>query len=125
MQHEMRIDRRQFTRRLATGTGLVAGLATVTIQAAEIPPAPKLPEDPPKTNDGPAVPPAEILLLSYLLQSHPNEHFDEDAVQGIFRDIRGDVARGKVLANFPLRNSDEPAFVFAAHRSADGIPFMH
>ena len=124
MQDEGRIDRRQFTRRLVGGTSVAAGLVAVASEAAETPPAPKLPEDPAptKATDGTAVPPPEVLLLSYLVQTYPSDHFDETAIQGIFRDIRGDVARGRILSQFPLLNSDEPAFVFAAWRSTDGIP---
>ncbi len=62
------------------------------------------------------LPPAEVVLLTYLTRRHPSDHFDEASLPGIFRDIRGDVARGKQLSEFPLKNSDEPAFVFAAYR---------
>jgi hypothetical protein len=56
----------------------------------------------------------EVLLLTYLVRQYPNEHFDEAAISGIFRDIRGDLARSRELQEFPLLNSDEPAFVFRA-----------
>ncbi len=121
-----RIDRRHFAAQLAWGaTGLTAAMTPLaTTLAAEDKPAPdktdsegkpaeKRPEEP---ADARQPPPAEVLLLTYLTRRHPSEHFDEESLPGIYRDIRGDVARGKQLSEFPLKNSDEPAFVFAASR---------
>ena len=135
MNDESRIDRRKFTRQLATGTScLTAVLATASAVGAETPPAPALPEDPRAArNDKPAppdpappvspeAPPPEVMLLTYLVRAYPSDHFDEPAVQGIFRDIRGDLARGQLLADFALKNSDEPAFAFHAYRGTDGLP---
>ena len=53
------------------------------------------------------------------MRRYPSDHFDDKAVRGIFGDLRGDVARGRVLSEFPLKNSDEPAFVFQAYRSPE------
>jgi hypothetical protein len=61
----------------------------------------------------------EVLLLTYLERRYPSEHFDDQAMRGIFGDLRGDVARGRILSEFPLKNSDEPAFVFRAYRSTE------
>lgn len=117
------VDRRQFAQRLVLGTGLTVGATAIPALTAEpplaeppltVPPAPKLPVD--VGGDTPA-PPPEILLLSYLVRTYPSEHFDEPTVAGIFRDIRSDVARGQLLAQFPLTNADEPAFVFTPYRS--------
>ena len=77
-------------------------------------PAEKKPDD---AATPPELPPAEVILLTYLTRRHPSDHYDEAAIQGIFRDIRGDIARGKLLSEFLLTNADEPAFVFAAYRS--------
>lgn len=118
-----RIGRREFAQRLTAGTGGLAAtvLATSPGSGAETPPAPKLPEEPaPKPE--PPVAPVEALLLSYLVRAYPSENFDDVAIQGIYRDIRGDVARGKLLSEFPLKNSDEPAFVFSPYRGTDGTP---
>lgn len=121
-----RIDRRQFTCRLAAGTGVVATVAagaavhSVTESAGQDrPPAPKLPEDPPAR---PAEPPPEVLLLTYLVRTRPSDKLDDAALQGVFRDIRGDVARGQALSEFELKNSDEPAFAFRPYRSSEGVP---
>lgn len=118
MKEDDLVDRRQFAQRLVLGTGLTVGATAIPALTAEpplaVPPAPKLPVD--VGGDTPA-PPPEILLLSYLVRTCPSEHFDEPTVAGIFRDIRSDVARGQLLAQFPLTNADEPAFVFTPYRS--------
>jgi hypothetical protein len=113
-----RMQRRDFTRQLVIGAGGFASIGAVSATAGPgTPPAPKLPEDPmPVAAEAP--PPPEVLLLTYLVRRYPNDQLDEVAIQGIFRDIRGDVARGRALAEFPLRNSDEPAFVYSAYRAA-------
>jgi hypothetical protein len=84
------------------------------------------PADPADPADEPEkkTPPAELLILSALMQMYPSEHYDEDAVRGIYRDIAGDVARGKQLREFSLKNSDEPAMAFRVFRaaSAEGTP---
>jgi hypothetical protein len=119
MNNQEPMDRRRFAGQLIAGTGLAAaaaGWSVVTGSDAEVPPPPKLPED---RGEAASEPPAEVYLLTYLVRSFPSEHFDDQALQAIFRDIRGDVARGRVLAEFPLKNSDEPAFAFAAYRQAD------
>ena len=124
-----RIGRRKFARQLVTGTGLVAAstllipAAATTAVGAEVPPPPSLPE--PADADAPdkaSEPPPEVLLMTYLVRAYPSDHFDEQAVQGIFRDIRGDIARGQILNEFSLKNSDEPAFVFSPYRSTEGTP---
>lgn len=118
-----RIGRREFAQKLTVGTGGLAAavLATSSTSGAETPPAPKLPEDP-ASKPEPPVAPVEALLLSYLVRAYPSEKFDAAAIQGIYRDIRGDVARGTLLSEFPLTNSDEPAFVFSPYRGTDGTP---
>lgn len=119
MDEDNLVDRRQFAQRLILGGGLTVGAASIAGLAAEpsppIPPAPKLPVD--IGAEAPAAPPPEILLLNYLLRTYPSDHYDEPTVAGIFRDIRGDVARGELLRQFPLKNSDEPAFVFTPFRA--------
>ena len=113
MPNENRIDRRQFAESLAIGSGAVAALmsSTLSLNADD-----KLAEEP---KESPAIPPRpseEVLLLTCLMQRFPSEHFDEAAIQGIFRDLRGDLARGRILSEFPLENSDEPCFEFRAQR---------
>ena len=127
MSYPDRIDRRHFAAQLALGaSGLGVAMAPlhVTIAAEDQPvqsksekadkPAEKTPDEPAAAHE---LPPAEVLLLTYLTRRHPSDHYDEESLQGIYRDIRGDIARGKQLGEFPLKNSDEPALVFAVHRS--------
>ncbi|HEY4262661.1 MAG TPA: hypothetical protein VGM98_21045 [Schlesneria sp.] len=117
-----RMLRRDFARQIVLGAGLSAvPLTAAPAASSDVPPAPKLPEDPAPIG-AEAPPPPEVLLLTYLVRRYPNEHFDDVAIQGIFRDIRGDVARGRALAEFPLKNSDEPAFVYSAYRAAVVTP---
>lgn len=118
------MDRRQFASGLAFGsTALVASTLTgLQAAIADDRPAEKRREDsdvepPPEEPREPVVRPTEeALLLTCLTQRYPSEHFDEEALQGIYRDLRGDVARGRILSEFPLKNSDEPAFAFRAYR---------
>ena len=122
-----RIDRRHFAAQLAVGASAltVAMTPLAATSAAEDKPVADKNEkrDKPaeKQSDEAAAPPelpsAEVILLTYLTRRYPSDHYDEAALQGIFRDIRGDVARGKQLSEFPLTNADEPAFVFATYRS--------
>ncbi|MFO1046244.1 MAG: hypothetical protein U0941_31080 [Planctomycetaceae bacterium] len=117
-----RMRRREFARQLTAGAGgLAAALSVSQGLSAETPPAPKLPEEAPAKEE-PAAPPPEVLLLTYLVRTYPSDKYDDVAIQGIFRDIRGDLARGKLLSEFPLKNSDEPAFVFSPYRGTGGTP---
>ncbi|MEI8378867.1 MAG: hypothetical protein WCJ09_01975 [Planctomycetota bacterium] len=117
-----RMGRREFAQQLTVGAGgLAAALATNQALGAETPPAPKLPEEPAAKVEPPA-PPPEVLLLTYLVRTYPSDNYDDVAIQGIFRDLRGDLARGKLLSEFPLKNSDEPAFIFSPYRGTDGTP---
>ena len=105
------IDRRQFVETLLAGTGAIAALISPSLSLAD--------EDKPPVEAKEAAaarPSEEVLLLTCLMQRYPSEHFDEAAIQGIFRDLRGDLARGKILSEFPLENSDEPCFEFRAFR---------
>lgn len=66
-----------------------------------------------------AAPAAELLLLKSITQQYPSELYDDVALQGIYRDLRGDAARGRILSDFSLKNSDEPSFVFQVYRSPE------
>ena len=127
MSKSDRIDRRHFAAQLALGAGALTAVASplASASAAEDKPATDKIEksdkpaekQPDEAVAAPELPPAEVILLTYLTRRHPSDHYDEAAIQGIYRDIRGDVARGKQLSEFPLKNADEPAFVFAAYRN--------
>ena len=126
MSSPNRIDRRHFAAQLAVGAGALTAAMTplAAASAAEDKPVADKNEKGDKPAEAkpdeaaapPELPPAEIVLLTYLTRRHPSDRYDEAAIQGIFRDIRGDIARGRQLSEFPLTNADEPAFVFAAYR---------
>jgi hypothetical protein len=122
-----RIDRRQFASRLALGSGAIAALAHRESICADVDPVSARTDDDAKPKqeeksvetDKHADEPLELLLLTYLMRRYPSEHFNDESMRGIFGDIRGDVSRGRVLSKFPLKNSDEPAFVFQAYRKPE------
>ena len=126
-----RIDRRHFAAQLALGAGALTAAVSplASASAAEDKPAAEKTEKSDKPTEKPSdeaaatpeLPPAEVILLTYLTRRHPSDHYDEATLPGIFRDIRGDVARGRQLSEYPLTNADEPAFVFAAYRK-DEVP---
>jgi hypothetical protein len=111
------LDRRDFARHCLTGLGAASLIAAGA--PAEDQPKPEKADESAKNR-----PSAELLILSALMQTYPSERYDETAVQGIYRDIAGDLARGKQLRAFPLTNGDEPATVFRVFRaaSAEGAP---
>ena len=115
MPNQDRIDRRRFAESLAVGSGAVAALigSSLNLNAEDKKP----PVEAKEAAGVPARPSEEVLLLTCLMQRYPSEHFDEAAIQGIFRDLRGDLARSKILSEFPLENSDEPCFEFRAFRA--------
>jgi hypothetical protein len=129
MSSSKRIDRRSFAAQLTLGVGGITAASlspigqvvtaedkSASIKAEpETAPLEKRPGEKPPTAE---LPSAEVLLLAYLTRRYPSEHFDEAALAGIFRDVRGDVARGRLLGSYKLKNSDEPAFTFSAFRSS-------
>ena len=122
-----RFDRRQFTKQLAAISGAATTLLLPSdVSVAEEQPsvvaqdkpaedaAAQKPVEPAEDRERVARPSEELLLLNLLIQRYPSENFDDAALRGIFGELRGDLARGRVLSAFPLRNADEPSFVFRA-----------
>ena len=124
MSNPPRINRRQFAENLvaATSAGALFFASVQQVYAEDKPAedktAPDSPEDakaqpePPMPAQEPAYPSEEVLLLTCLIQRYPSKHFDNAALQGIHRDLRGDRARSRILSQFLLQNSDEPGSVF-------------
>jgi hypothetical protein len=142
MRSETRIDRRQFAASLGAGSSVVAAVlaSTLELPANDVAqnktlthqpkPAPSPENTPtPAVPAPPSAPPLlseESLLLNCLQQRYPSlqpripsEPNHDEALQGILRDLRGDLARSRMLSQIPLKNSDAPSFVFRAYRSPD------
>ncbi len=115
MPNQNRIDRRRFAESLVASSAAMTALigSSLSVNAEDKPPA----ETKEAHAAAPARPSEEVLFLTCLMQRYPSDHFDETAIQGIFRDLRGDLARGRILSEFPLENSDEPCFEFRAFRA--------
>jgi hypothetical protein len=119
MSEPYRIDRRHFAESLALGTSAIASLLPFALSAEEK--SAVEPKEDAKTvevAEVPVRPSEEVLLLTCLTQRYPSEHFDDAVLQGIYRDLRGDVARGRILSEFPLKNSDEPSYLFRVYRGS-------
>jgi hypothetical protein len=113
------VNRRDFARTLAAAT---AATAATTLQANADDKKPKQTDKPepkpePKraTKPDPEPPPPAALLLETIRQRYPDKRLeDQDVLQGIYTDLRSDLARSRRLSSFPLENADEPGFLFAA-----------
>jgi len=93
------LNRREFARVVTTGLTAAAGFAgTEALATAD--------EEPKKPV------PLPVLVLARITEEFPSDHYDDAAMEGILSDIRGDLARGRELSKFALKNSDEPAFIF-------------
>ena len=142
MRSEIRIDRRQFATSLGAGSSAVAVVLASKLELSaddaaqnktlthqpDTAPSPEKTQTPaaPTQPPAPPRPSQESLLLNCLQQRYPSlpqplpsEQNHDEALQGILRDLRGDLARGHMLSQIPLKNSDEPSFVFRAYRSPD------
>jgi len=125
------LNRRQFAKSLAVGSAIpIATIATTVAdeKKSEESEKPKKEGDMPKHSADDGAPdekpnPLELneydLLLGVVARKYGNEAFTEEILKGIRRDIMIDGFRARVLGNFPLKNSDEPGFVFAAYRAED------
>lgn len=62
--------------------------------------------------------PAE-LIVEVIRRQYADERLTPGVLKEIEGDVRADLLRSRGLSAFPLKNSDEPAFVFAAWRADD------
>ena len=125
------VTRREFALALAGGAALAADQATAVGQevapkdagsnapfekksAGEVGQANEKPTDEVEARE---LPPEAAYILGLIMRRYSDERLDEAAVNGIVRDIYGDLARSRVLSSFPLDNSDEPGFTFSAWRA--------
>jgi hypothetical protein len=111
------VNRRDFAKRVALGATVPL---TVTLETASVA-ADQKPQQTENLQPGkkpPVKPPSQAdLSLEVIKQRYPDKQLDESVLSAIRNDLRGDIARSKVLSSFPLKNSDEPRFVFAAYRN--------
>jgi len=108
------VNRRDFARTLAAATAATAATALETHAQDK---KPKKTGEKPGEKPQPEPPPPAALLLETLRQRYPDARLDkQDVLQGIYNELRGDLARSRRLSSFPLENADEPGFLFAALR---------
>ena len=101
------IDRRQFARLLAAGA---AGASLASTATADEPAVAEPPE-----KEAPAE-----LLLRVLKQQYADERRTESVLAEIRGDIEADLSRSRLLSEYALKNSDEPAVRFSAYRADAG-----
>ena len=108
------VNRRDFARTLAAATAATAATALETHAQDK---KPKKTDQKPGEKPQPEPPPPAALLLETIRQRYPDARLDkQDVLQGIYNELRGDLARSRRLSSFPLENADEPGFLFAALR---------
>jgi hypothetical protein len=110
---EPRVTRRNFAGNLAVG----GGLALVPWAADDVAAQQRSPingEDGPQPEAGPAI---EDLRLAALVQQYPSGHLTGEMLVGIRAGLQRNRQQAAELRKVPLKNSDAPAFVFAAWRA--------
>ena len=70
----------------------------------------------PERDEENGLPQVEEAMMVILLQRYPHPKLTPDVQRQIYRDLVGDLARSEVLSGFPLKNHQEPGFVFRAFR---------
>ena len=111
------VNRRNFAKRVVLGA-TVPLTATLEAASAAADQQPQQTEKPQPEKKPPNKPLSQAdLLLEVVKQRYPGKQLDESVLSAIRSDLRGDMSRSKVLSSFPLKNSDEPRFVFAAYRN--------
>ena len=100
-----------------SATAATAATAATSLEPASADDKPKKPSKP---KAPPEPPPPAALLLETIRQRYPDKRLDDQEVlQGIYSELRGDLARSRRLSSFPLKNSDEPGFIFSAFHTSD------
>ena len=108
------VNRRDFARTIAAATAATAATSLEPASADDKPKKPSKPKAPPEP------PPPAALLLETIRQRYPDKQLDDqEDLQGIYSELRGDLARSRRLSSFPLKNSDEPGFIFSAFHNSD------
>lgn len=113
------INRRAFAQAVALGAAASVPLTSPAEDKAQKQQKPPKEAETTSESEDPApeAPPEWSWALGLILQRYPDERLNEEATLSVINDIRGDLARGRVLSRFDLANSDEPAFAFRAWRA--------
>jgi hypothetical protein len=102
--------RREFNKKM--GLLVAAPLVAAPLAASQAPPASAAQQpDPPRPEE---VIPASARALTEIVRLRHGKHLTEEQLQRIRQRIQGNLFAGTVLRRFPLRNADEPDFVFSA-----------
>lgn len=113
------ISRRQFASRVATAAAATAvaahELAADQAQDAQSPAG----KEQPAVARTPREPTDAERITDVIRRRYPHDQLTPDVLDNIADDVRSDFVRSRILSASPLRNSDEPAFVFAAWRGDD------
>ncbi len=123
---EMMLNRRQFGCRVGLGAGwALAAMPARPVEAACGDVKPNEAKSDEANSDEAKSPQLDELseaelLLALCRKRYADPRLTDDVAQRILNDLRGDLSRGRILSAWPLKNSDEPVFVFRAYR-ADGV----
>jgi hypothetical protein len=113
------ISRREFAARLSLGAAAIPLAAVPAAALASQAQAPKSSETPINAQPDPTEPkpPTQSeLLLDVVRLRYADERLTDEVLEHIRGEIEADLFRSAVLHGYPLKNSDAPAFVFAAYR---------
>jgi len=117
------VSRREFAKQLTAGTAVLAAASSLQAnsQASDTKKdkgmEPSSEKKDMEKEPAPRRPTQADLVLATILQRYPSDNFNDEVLGNIHRAIRGDIIRGSFLSRFPLKNSDEPGFVFSAYRN--------
>ncbi len=112
------LNRRNFARSLAA-TAAATAATTLDTNADDADTGKNTPPTKNKPKPDPEPPPPAALLLETVRQLYPHKELDSnDVLQGVYSELKSDLARSRRLSQFPLKNSDEPGFLFAAFQSS-------
>ena len=107
----MPLSRREFAKGLATATATLPLAAVTTIAVADESTKPAEPEklDPNRAE--------AAVWLDLIRTRYADPRLTPAIMTLVAGDVLGDIMHCRRVSSFPLKNSDAPAFVFAARRS--------
>jgi len=109
-----RITRRQFAGTAASAATITAAATLIVAKGESLSAAQKAADSPAKADDSKST---LELITQIAQQEFPHEKLDATAIEEIRSDVRSNLSRAQQLSSFPLSNSNEPGFIFAAWRN--------